>query len=118
MPDFSSPFRPGGPMITLLGSSTNSGSATFMPMQGDWALLAYNRGPFDAYLSYGPNSSAVASAALPAVGAGVPNIGGANLLPMPVGSVQTFTFAGPTFLGIVIPIPGNALVDLSAGDGS
>lgn len=105
-------------MITLLGSSNNSGAATLMPMQGDWAMLAYNRGPSDSYLAYGPNSTIVASATMPAVGAGVPTTGGANLLPLPAGSPQTFTFAGPTFFGIVMPALGNSLNDLSAGDGS
>lgn len=117
MGDFASPFRPGGPMISLLGSSSNSGAATLIGMPGDFTLLAFNRsGSFDAYLVYGPNSSVVAGTSMPVVGTGVPTGAGANLLQMPARTIQTFSLGGPTYIGVIVPL-GNATCDFTAGEG-
>src|ERR1700675_4737379 len=118
MADFTIPFQPGGPFVSLLGSSTNSGSTMQINQTGAYSLLVFNRAASqDAYLAYGPNSNVVASAVLPVVGAAPPPSGGPNLLPLPARTVQTFTFAGPTFFSIIIPGTGNAIVDLVPGDG-
>lgn len=117
MGDVASPFRPGGPMVSLLGSSSNAGSATLINMSGDFSLLAFNRsGSFDAYLAYGSSSSAVAGAVMPVVGVGVPTGSGANLLQMPARTIQTFTLGGPTFISVIVPA-GNAICDFAAGEG-
>lgn len=115
MADYAIPFQPGADMISLLGSSTNSGSATLINMPGPFTLMTFNRsGSFDAYLAYGPTSTAVASATMPAVGAGQQT--GSRLLPLPARVEQPYTFSGPTFFGIVMPA-GNAIVDLAPGNG-
>lgn len=117
--DFVAPFQPAGPMLSLLGSSSNSTAATLLAMQGPFTLLAFNRSAAtDAYLVYGPNSGVVSGTVLPAVGAFPPSTGGPNLLPMPFRTSQTFTFQGPTFVGILIPGTGNAIIDITVGDGS
>ncbi len=119
MADFIMPFQPGGPFVSLLGSSSNAGSAMLIAQAGAYSLLAFNRAATqDAYLAYGPNSTIVASATLPVVGAGPPPSGGPNLLPLPARTLQKFTFSGPTFVSIVIPGTGNAIVDLAPGDGT
>lgn len=117
MADFASPFRVSGALMTLLGSGSATGGATLMSMVGDGSVLLFNRSALtDAYLAYGPNSNVIASTVLPVVGAVPPASGGPNLLPLPARSLQTFTFSGPTFVGMLAP-GGNALVDVVPGDG-
>lgn len=117
MGDFASPFRPGSPMISLLGSSSNSGAATMIGMGGDFTALVFNRsGVTDAYLVYGQSSTAVASATLPVVGAGMPAGAGANMLQLPARSLQAFSFGGTTFIGILVG-SGNAIIDIVTGEG-
>lgn len=118
MADFASPFRPGGPLMSVLGSSNNAGSAFLMNQQGDGSLMVFNRSAVtDAYLVYGPNSTLVATTILPVVGSIPPNAGGPNLLPMPARSLQSFTFSGPTFFNVIVAGVGNVIIDMVNGDG-
>ena len=114
--DAGTAFKPAGPTVAILGSNA-APSAFYMNMTGDWALIAFNRSTtVDAYLAYGPTSAAVASASVPLVSAPAPadTPNPQNLLALPRGTIQTFTFSGPTFLG-GITATGNATIDITPG---
>ena|ERR1700682_2875936 len=114
--DFQTPFRPSGPLIAVLGSTTPP-SGTLIAQTGDWCALIYNRSATqDGYLAYGPTSSNVAGAVIPVVG--VPSAPGtAQMVQLPRGSLQTFTFSGPTFFG-GLTAAGNITIDITPGTGS
>lgn len=120
MADQIAPFRPSPPAFCLNGS-TPVQSAAFVGMTGDWSLLVYNRSQSqDAYLSYGPTSTVVTANTIPTPGGApvntAPNAAG-GVIPIPQGSLQVFTFSGPTFLCALVA-SGNAQLDCIAGDGS
>lgn len=110
--DSGSAFKPFGPAVALLASTT-APSGTLVNLTGDWALLAFNRSTsVDAYLAYGSSSGAVASAVVPVVGS--PGGTTQNVIPLPRGTIQTFTFSGPTFLAGVTG-SGNTIIDITTG---
>ena len=116
MSDFQSPFRPAGPAVALLASDT-APSATLINLTGDWSALVYNRSTSqDAYLAWGPTSAAVNTAIIPLVGTPQPKNQTQNVVPIPHGAIQTFTFSGPTYFG-GLATGGNTVIDLSPGIG-
>lgn len=119
MPDFQSPFRPAGVARALLGSFGVSTQATLITRSGDWQALVFNRSSTqDAYLAYGPSSTAVAGSSIP-LETGLGNAATGHVVPIPSRSLQTFTFSGPTFFGILVPAGGNtAIIDITPGTGS
>lgn len=112
------PFKPGGPLISILASNTSPTGQTLIGLAGDWSLLIDSKPvvpgatPGDTYLAYGPTSAVVSVAVGPTIGAP----GTQNLVSIPAGSIQTFTFSGPTYFG-GIGDRGQAKLDLLVGDG-
>jgi hypothetical protein len=118
MPDFSTPFRVGGPCIALLGSSGNTANAALINQTGDWTAIISNRSTtVDAYLGYGATSGVAASAVVPVIGA-MPSDKSQNVVAIPHSTVQSFTFAGPTFFSVIVPPASQAILDIVTGDGS
>lgn len=118
--DAGTAFKPVGPTVAILGSFAVSPPGTLIGLTGDWALLVFNRSTtIDGYLAYGPSSAAVTGAVIPAVStpAPAPVAGGANIqnvLPLPRGTIQTFTFSGPTYIGAITG-SGNTTIDITPG---
>lgn len=111
--DAGSAFKVAGPTLAVLGSFAVSPPGTLINLPGDWSLLATNRSATnDAYLAYGATSAAVTSAIVPIVG--TPSAGTQNVIPLPHGTTQTFSFSGPTFIGVIVPT-ANATIDITPG---
>lgn len=118
--DSGSAFKPVGPTVAILGSFAVQPPGTLIGLSGDWSLLVFNRSTtVDAYLAYGASSGAVSGAVVPVVStpaappaAGSPSL--QNVLPLPRGTIQTFTFSGPTFVGAIAG-SGNATIDITPG---
>lgn len=116
MSDVQTPFRPTGPTFAILASNLVTPPGTLINLVGDWALMVYNRSTTqDAYLSYGPTSAAVNGSIIPLVSN--PPVQTQNVLPLPHGSVQVFTFSGPTFIGANCAA-GNTTIDITTGTGA
>lgn len=109
------PFKPFGPMVKILASTTPP-SGTFFSFQGDWNLLVSNDSTAqDAYLVWGASSTAVASATIPVVGAAPSST--AFMVPIAPGFTTTcYTFSGPIFVG-GLTSSGNTSLDLVPGRG-
>lgn len=118
--DAGAAFKPVGPCVALFGSFGVSPPGTLVNLTGDWALLVFNRSTTaDAYLAYGPSSDAVTGSIVPVVStpaapaaAGLTSL--QNVLPLPRGTIQTFTFSGPTSFGVVMG-SGNTTIDITPG---
>lgn len=114
MSDFAAPFKPGGSCFALFASN-QAPSATLVNLNGDWSALVTNRSTsVDGYLVYGPNSSAMASAAIPLINQ--PPSPSCTVLPVPFNTAAHFTFSGPTFLG-AMTATGNTILDVVPGQG-
>lgn len=106
-------FRPGGRTAMLMGSALSPLATVMMSTapRGDIVYLVYNSGLNDSYLGYGMTSGAAnANAVVPTAGNAI------NCLPLPAGSVQSFTLSPMLFFAAQTP-SGNSQIMITPGMG-
>lgn len=108
------PFRPQGafqviPVVPAAPSAILMGSG----LSGDITYMLYNPSALDAWLGYGPTSTAATgNSVIPLIG--VPQAG---VIVAPGGSLQSITLTGNTFFAGVSQL-GSCSVYVGAGDGT
>ena len=108
------PFRPSGSTSVIPAQPGTAPSATLMGsgLSGDVAYLVYNPGAIDCWMGYGPTSTVAQSNSV------IPIIGTPSAaLPVPGGSLQTFTLVGRQFFSGITQL-GSCSVFVTPGQGA